>query len=281
MPTPAGSDLQALQAAPLERRRRAPGAHLRTRGPLTLFLASLLLLVGVVAGLALVRGEPHASTFAPSQPPGRLDVLATEFVRIALAFAQHKPDEVDSYFGPASLRPASGAALVPRGALAQRAHHLIEQLDFDAQPAARRSDADAGSQARQARLGAEARALATVIDEPHLSFDDEARTTYGMSVDAADRVAADAQIDAALAALDRVLPHLEPDPQAHPRTRPLPQPDPQPASAAASLAARFGEYRKRFAIPRIAGERCSTRRWRAVARGLRRIGRCLPANIST
>jgi hypothetical protein len=199
-------------------------------------LPTLLLAIGVGAALAFVRVESRStpSTSRPlaatSAAPTRSAALATEFARIALAFAQHRPDEVDAYFGPASLRPAAGAAPIPLGVLAQRAHHLVDQLD--AEP--RRANQP------PRRLLAEARALATVIDGPHQSFDDEAREIYGMSVAAADADAnaeaeADgasaARIDAALAVLDRLLPHAQ-----------LPSP-------ADSLAARFGEYRKHFAIP--------------------------------
>jgi hypothetical protein len=166
------------------------------------------------------------------------DVLATEFTRIALAFAQHKPDEVDAYFGPTSWRPGPNAARVPVDTLSQRAHHLVTQLD------ATLAGAAAGSRARAQRLRGEANALATIIDATRVaahptprSFDDEARETYDLILDpqgaaSADTASTSAQrssIDAALAALDRALPRA--------------------TSAQESLASRFEAYRRRFIVP--------------------------------
>jgi hypothetical protein len=76
----------------------------------------LIALIGAGIGL-LARHEP--------QP----DARGTEFTRIAFAFAQHKPDEVDAYFGPASLRPAPNVSGIPLAVLSQRAHRLVALLE--------------------------------------------------------------------------------------------------------------------------------------------------------
>jgi hypothetical protein len=244
--------------------RHAHASPSRRRSPARPASALLRLLPASVLVLLVVVGVALLASAAP--PASRLDTLATEFTRVALAFGQHKPDEVDSYFGPASLRPPASSPHIPLVVLSQRAHHLVAELAAD-RPEARD---------RRARLAAEAQALATVIDEqaavaashaashPHPSFDDEAQRTYGMTPDTAaggDAVAATAtaatataatapasgnaqvdaratgtpgsldaaRIDAALASLDRMLPRR--------------------VSAAPTIAARFDEYRKGFMIP--------------------------------
>jgi hypothetical protein len=200
------------------------------------------LMLAAGAGLAVLH--THRSPSPSALSSNRINALAIEFARIALQFAQHKPDEVDSYFGPASLRPASTAARVPLDALAQRAHHLVEQLDT---PSSSDTEVQSDARSRQGRLLAEARALATVIDErasgTHLSFDDEARKAYGMPVEQVDA----AQIDAVLAALDRALPASA---SASPSSSSSSSSTGSRAGAGSeSLASRFGEYRKRFAVP--------------------------------
>lgn len=201
-------------------------SRVRLRLHLSLLGPAVALLLCVSAALSAMDQQRRAS--ASGMP-----ALAVEFTRIALAFAQHKPDEVDSYFGPASLRPAPGAPRVPLAELSQRAHRLVDRLE-------QRESPDVGAGTRPRRMLAEARALATVIDgrasDVHMSFDDEARRTYGLSSERADET----QIDAALAALDRELPRAS------------------TASATGagagddagdSLAARFASYRRRFAVP--------------------------------
>jgi hypothetical protein len=144
-----------------------------TRMTRSFLLSAIVLLSLAGLGIGLLATEED-----------RDDVLATEFTRIALAFAQHKPDEVDAYFGPASLRPAPNAARAPVEMLSQRAHHLVTQLDASLAGAA----ASAARRDRLQRLRGEANALATVIDAQRRiahagtppSFDDEAREIYGV-----------------------------------------------------------------------------------------------------
>jgi hypothetical protein len=138
-----------------------------------------------------------------------LDARGEEFVRIALAFTQHAPAEVDSYFGPASLRPIAATANGSRGAssvcsalspiaalpalpassdaladLSRRTHRLLQRLESDLRSSG--SDDRAGRRLRD--LMANARALAATIDhrafETTMSFDEEAAVVYGMSFDA-------------------------------------------------------------------------------------------------
>jgi hypothetical protein len=146
-----------------------------------------------------------------------IDGDARELVRIALAFAQHAPDEVDSYFGPASLGPVANAAKIPLADLSRRAHRLLDRLGAE-----QRNPSD-----RTPRLIAETRALAAVIDQrasgKRMSFDDEARIVYAMSVEPGSGDA-DA-VTGSLAALDRALPGSGP------------------------LPARFATYRARFVVP--------------------------------
>lgn len=166
----------------------------------------------VLGGLAVVAGRLPGVAARDA-----LDAGGEEFVRIALAFAQHEPAEVDAYFGPGALRPAPHAARVPLALLSRRARHLVELLD--PMPAS-------------ARLRAQARALEVVIARrasgTRESFDEEARDIYGMSLGDAIAVEDDAAaMDAALRELERLL----------------------PGEPGTSLAARFQAYRARFAVP--------------------------------
>lgn len=209
--------------------------------PLVPAVALLVFVGAALAAIHQLRPAPAwASASVLSQSASGTNALAVEFTRIALAFAQHQPAEVDSYFGPASLQPAPGAPRVPLAELSQRTHRLVDRLDHEPS-----SDADAD--ARQRRMLAEARALATVIDgrafdvrasDGHLSFDDEAQRTYGMVSERSDET----KIDAALAALDRELP---------PGTGAVADASlgASAGGATASLATRFAEYRKHFVVP--------------------------------
>jgi hypothetical protein len=191
-----------------------------------------VLAVAVCGGLALIEGRgssaptPTPNPGASGSRPGSggfvsadasasaLDVQAEEFVRLALILAQHEPAEVDAYFGPETLRPAADAARLPLPELSRRAHHLADALA---------GGLKGENDVRRARLLAQARALMTVIDAratgARVSFDEEARAIYGMSLEDAPAPTT------ALAALDRALPGDGP------------------------LAARFAAYRARFAVP--------------------------------
>jgi hypothetical protein len=214
--------------------------------PLSLLVPALMLALPVAVGVALL-----ADTAAAPASASGVDALAREFTRLALAFAQHKPDEVDSYFGPASLRPAQTAPRIPLATLSQRAHRLVAQLDSGLASDRDTADRDtAGLRARPARLRAEAGALATVIAAagaashapPPMPFEEEARRIYGITFGTAAE-AAETRIDAARAALERALP------QAAAASTSAAQPQPQPQWQPQTLAARFDEYRRRFVIP--------------------------------
>jgi hypothetical protein len=181
-----------------------------------------VLVLAVSAGLGLVEGR--GGPLSADARASRLDAQAEEFVRLALALAQHEPAEVDAYFGPDSLRPAPNAPRIPLVELLRRAHYLTGGLDHLG---------DRTHDGRLTRLFAQARALTMAIDRrmsgTHASFDDEARDVYGMALDERDSEPGPGRepgaIDEALAALERALPGDGP------------------------LAARFAAYRARFAVP--------------------------------
>lgn len=212
--------------------------------PLAWLLPAAVLTLLVAAGVGLL---------ASAAPASRPDSLASEFVRLSLAFAQLAPDEVDSYFGPASLRPAASAPRIPLDALSRRAHELVALLDAEiaadreiAPPSEAAATASTGqattlspaarsTRQRFARLRGEAHALANVIESaspasPHASFDEEARRVYGMTFGES-ASPDDRRIDVTLAALDRLLPR------------------PPHAAANEDLATRFDVYRQQFVVP--------------------------------
>jgi hypothetical protein len=182
-----------------------------SRSPSILISTAVLVLL-TLGGLALV-----AELGAGSASHGAVDARGEEFVRLALAFAQHEPAEVDAYFGPDSLRPTAKAARIPLPELSRRAHHLANVLDRIGNRVHRGE--------RESRLLAQTRALMTTIDQRASgmrgTFDEEARAMYGMSLDEPDT----AKVEAALRDLDRLLP------------------------GAGALPTRFAAYRARFAVP--------------------------------
>ena len=143
--------------------------------------------------------------------PDPLDAQARQFVRLALALGRIEPHAADAYFGPPELNAPSPARSL--GALQGDLKQLTEALRRDP-PSARRD--------RLLHKTDSLLVLTTVMKNPHaLSFDEEARRLYGVTLPPPD---ARAQARAR-AALDRLLP------------------------GRGDLLTRLAAWRARFAIP--------------------------------
>lgn len=65
---------------------------------------------------------------AEVNPPQEIDVLAQDYVRLALEIGQYDESFVDAYYGPDSLRPADApAAIFPKDSLLQKISTLIQK----------------------------------------------------------------------------------------------------------------------------------------------------------
>lgn len=163
---------------------RSPSAQLAPRG---LAAATVALLV---AGALLLwqRG--------PADP---LQRQAERFVELALALGVEHPDEIDAWFGPASLDArASGASAVPVADLLAAAEALHAEIAAEsaATPSAR-------STRLERRVGTFILALKTLLDPKALSFADEALQLYDIAlppaeIDAAGQKALMDEIEALL-----------------------------------------------------------------------------------
>jgi hypothetical protein len=157
---------------------------------------ALVLVAGYASLLSVVDDDPVSRAAAALT----LDDAAAQYVRLALELDRVRPGEVDSYFGPAWLRPS--AAMRPEdparlGARARELRATVAVLD----------DADA---VRRARLAGHLESLAARLDaavapgSPNLL--EEARTLYGFPITPPDG----AVVEQARTALERLLPELGP-----------------------------------------------------------------------
>lgn len=129
-------------------------------------IGAVLMVLGLVAwrGWACLGGLPIADA--------ALDNQARRFVTLGLTLGKLFPSEVDSYYGPDSLRPPS-IGPVPSLAMAKAQVVQLEQdlLAFANDP-------------RAARLKERTDRLAALIDQlaanAHVRFDDEAKALYGL-----------------------------------------------------------------------------------------------------
>lgn len=142
-----------------------------------------------------------------------IEAQAERFVSAGLTLGRHLPDEVDSYFGPETLRPAIEGKTQTLEALRDDLARLEQDL------------AGSSPDVRQARLLERTGRLKALVDMmaggSALSFDEEARRLYGL-----DPVQLDAgRFARARAELDRLLP------------------------GSGSLTQRVEAYRQRFMVP--------------------------------
>jgi hypothetical protein len=127
-------------------------------------------LASAVIGAACRRIEPDASVDAG------LDQLAERHVRVALQLAQHQPDLIEAYFGPAEWRPGSRVPVA--GLLAE-----ITALDEVLARAAGERVVDGAARDRVRYVAGQARALraaARRLSGEGMRFANEARDAFGI-----------------------------------------------------------------------------------------------------
>jgi hypothetical protein len=159
--------------------------------------AATWLVAGIVCVEAVVSTQAGSGERSAPARLGRLDTVAEDYVRLALALGRTVPREIDGYSGPSELRDA--VTTLSPAEIARRAHALGAGLA---------ASGPAEDQARRMRIVAQLRALHTVASthasQPTpLPFDAEARELYGL----ADTVAVSlADVDVARRALARLAP---------------------------------------------------------------------------
>jgi hypothetical protein len=167
----------------------AARAHARSVPSAARALAPLLLVA------VMVTSPPRAAAATEIS----LEQAAEGFVSLALELGAIKghADEVDSYFGPASLRPRAGAPPRSLAALSSQAEMLLQQLS---------RLQDLAPTERGARLLGQVRSFTALLQviqhRGKWSFEQEAARVYGMAVPAADP----AVTAKSLAALSAALP---------------------------------------------------------------------------
>jgi hypothetical protein len=133
------------------------------------------MVLGALAGAAI--GAACRDGGSSPVPPGRaLDVLAERYVRVALQLAQHQPDLVETYLGPAEWRPG------PRVPVAGLLGEVIE-LDAVLTGFAVLRPTDALERDRARYLAGQVRGLRTAarrLSGETMRFADEARDAFGI-----------------------------------------------------------------------------------------------------
>lgn len=125
--------------------------------------------------LALICASCSASV--PDGSAARLDAVAEQYVRLALALGEHDDDYVDAYYGPAEWRITAREQAMPLDAIAVAADRLVATLgaiDVD--------DDEELLQLRHNYLLTHLQSLAAVSrmrSGQTLSFDEESRQVYG------------------------------------------------------------------------------------------------------
>lgn len=150
----------------------------------------------VVALLFALLALFHFGIPSPVAPADPLETQARRFVELALAFGLTDAQEIDTYFGPESLRPKPGTKAPS-----------FDQLETDLDQLARDISADPGpASPRRMRLEgriASLQALIHTIQRPRsVSFDEEAKQVFGIDTTTIDQAA----MARARSELDRLLP---------------------------------------------------------------------------
>lgn len=147
------------------------------------------------AGLALLLS---ACASMESGVIRSIDVIAEDYVRLALEIGTHEPGYVDAYFGPVAWREAAKANPRSREALKAEADRLIAALSGDTSP-------DPSSQARARVLAANissARFRLDMIDGVRAPFVEEAERLFALTPDLKPL----SHYDAALARIEQIVP---------------------------------------------------------------------------
>jgi hypothetical protein len=137
----------------------------------------------------------------PSDP---LQQQAEQFVELALSAGIGYPDEIDAWFGPAALDPRqSGATAVPPEELLADAKTLL--ADINALDSTQATAADSERSARlKRRVEKFVVLLETLVMPKALTFADEARTLYDITLPSVQPTAAEQQ--ALMDAIETLLP---------------------------------------------------------------------------
>lgn len=152
-------------------------------------------LLPVLALLAVAGGAVafHRLGAAGTPSTKALDAEAQDYVRLALAYARTDPKVLDTYYGPADLKPRDGASLTPA---ALRAGLAALEQSLDRAPATPRGD----------RLRDKVATLQALVDLSHhagaTGFAEAAKRIYAVSIEAPDAAA----MDGIRRQLDRELP---------------------------------------------------------------------------
>ena len=178
----------------------------------------------LTAGLFVAAALCTACTESPREttPPSRssqLDLAAESYVKLVLAFAEHWPDFLDSYYGPEAWKEDAKAAARSLDEIHRNANTLATDLR-----AVELSPGDETSELRRQYLIRHAEALAAAIDfhrGERWTFDQESKALF----DAVAPRLTEGDFQEALAELDRLLP------------------------GEGEVQARYRAYRERFVVP--------------------------------
>ncbi len=148
------------------------------------------MVLGALAGAAIGAACRDSGELAPPEPA--LSDIAERYVRVALQLAQHQPDLIEAYLGPAEWRPGSRVPVA--GLLAE-----TTALDEVLARAASERVVDGAARDRVRYLAGQARALRTAarrLSGERMRFANEARDAFGIDwparpSDAADRARRD------------------------------------------------------------------------------------------
>jgi len=190
---------------------------MRTRGPLSLLFATVLLLGSGCA--TPTAPAPESGTFVDSL--ARMNAIAPAYVKLVLAVGQHDKDYVDAFYGPREWKTEAEASKKPLAAIASEADALIARLQALPEPA------DEMQRLRKSYLTRQLQSLTArvaMLGGKKFPFDEESRALY----DAVAPVNTEEHFRAVRDELDRALPG---------------------AGGAASLVERYEAWRKDFTIP--------------------------------
>lgn len=130
----------------------------------------------LIALLAVMLSAACAQD-APAPDAERLDPIAEQYVRLALALGVHDSDYVDAYFGPPQWREEAREEQRDLEEIAAAADSLVARLE-----GVDLANAELSLELRQDYLLSHLRSLATVARMRNgltLSFDEESRLVYG------------------------------------------------------------------------------------------------------
>ena len=178
----------------------------------------MLGLVTLIVAAAVASGCREAGE-RPAPDEDRMNAIAQDYVKLALAVGQHDTDFVDAYYGPAEWRKEAEAGKVPLATLLDRARQLSREAGGWAAPA------DDLVRLRQSFLRRQLEAVTArlrVLQGERLSFDAESQALY----DAVAPTQPESAFQEVLTALEKRFPGSGP------------------------LVERYDAFRRAFVIPR-------------------------------